>query len=154
MDASTPEQLYRQAQQLTRELRGQPLMKRAQALWELRQTNEVLFSLVATALDEDLFSPLVMCGKPRSSQWRAVEADFLDKHPRCAACGSDELLQAHHLVPYHQRPDLELEVGNLLPLCMKYRCHLTIGHLCSWQSINKHAITDAAAFLQKVKRRP
>lgn len=63
---------------------------------------------------------------PRSSQWPKVRAEHLRKHPTCAACGSTENLNVHHLAPFHQKPELELAPWNLLTACRDhhfYVCH-------------------------------
>jgi len=63
---------------------------------------------------------------PRSSEWVQVRSDFVRKHPRCEACGSISNLNVHHVVPFHQRPDLELVEDNLITLCREH--HFRIGH--------------------------
>ena len=63
---------------------------------------------------------------PRSSEWVQVLSDFVRKHPRCEACGSGYNLNVHHIVPFHQRPDLELVEDNLITLCREH--HFRIGH--------------------------
>ena len=66
--------------------------------------------------------------KERSPQWSAVRDHFLEGK-KCAACGSKKNLQVHHVKPFHLYPELELDVTNLIVLCMdKYDCHLRLGH--------------------------
>ena len=63
---------------------------------------------------------------PRSSRWPKIREEHLKRHPACAACGSVELLNVHHLQPFHQRPELELAPENLLTACRRhhfYVCH-------------------------------
>lgn len=62
----------------------------------------------------------------RSSGWQSVRNEFVRKHPRCEACGSRWELNVHHVVPFKDRPDLELEPSNLVTLCRKH--HFRIGH--------------------------
>jgi hypothetical protein len=65
----------------------------------------------------------------RSSQWPTLEKHFLVAHPTCAACGSKKRLNVHHCIPFHLNPALELDVNNLITLCMdKKECHLHLGH--------------------------
>ena len=65
----------------------------------------------------------------RSSKWGSVRKAALLANPACSCCGSTERLQVHHCVPYHLRPELELEPKNLIVLCMsKNECHLLVGH--------------------------
>jgi hypothetical protein len=57
------------------------------------------------------------------------------------------LLQVHHIVPFSVAPDLELEVSNLLTLCMgDFDCHLRLGHGGSFRCYNPRVIEDAAEF--------
>jgi 5-methylcytosine-specific restriction endonuclease McrA len=65
-------------------------------------------------------------GEPRSSEWSAVRAAHVKRHPACLACGSVEQLNVHHIEPFHLRPDLELEPSNLVTLCREH--HFRIGH--------------------------
>lgn len=63
---------------------------------------------------------------PRSSQWPKVRAEHLRKHPTCAACGSTEDLNVHHIQPFHLDPSLELYPPNLMTVCRDhhfYVCH-------------------------------
>lgn len=91
-------------------------------------------------------------GKPRSGRWPTVRAAFLAKHPQCSACGRRESLEAHHIVPFHQEPGLELEIGNLITLCRT--CHHVFGHLGDWDSWNTSVREDAARYLIQRQNRP
>ena len=89
---------------------------------------------------------------PRSSEWVQVRTDFVRKHPRCEACGTMANLNVHHVVPFHQRPDLELVEDNLITLCREH--HFRIGHdpdgkgpmKPSWLLSNPNVRSDAAAW--------
>ena len=73
--------------------------------------------------------------KGRSPHWHAVEAAWLAKNGFCAACGCRVRLQVHHVRPYHLDPALELDLKNLLTLCMgPNECHLKIAHGGDWRS--------------------
>lgn len=64
---------------------------------------------------------------PRSPLWRTVRAKFIcDGHDTCLVCGTKIDLNVHHVVPFHERPDLELDHSNLVTLCREH--HFTIGH--------------------------
>lgn len=67
---------------------------------------------------------------PRSSKWKTVRDAFVEQHPACEACGATEGINVHHVLPFHDRPDLELDSGNLISLCgSKGRnCHFYFGH--------------------------
>ena len=91
----------------------------------------------------------------RSPQWAGVRKQFLKWNPTCAACGSKENLEVHHVKPFHLFPELELAPENLVVLCENGgNCHLTFGHLKNWKSWNIAVRQDAAAFLGKVDSRP
>jgi len=62
----------------------------------------------------------------RSGEWRRVRDQFVEKFPVCAACGSSAALNVHHVIPFHVRPDLELDEWNLITLCREH--HFRIGH--------------------------
>ncbi len=89
---------------------------------------------------------------PRSSEWVQVRTDYVRKHPRCEACGSTANLNVHHVVPFHQRPDLELVEDNLITLCREH--HFRIGHdpdgkgpmKPSWLLSNPNVRSDAEAW--------
>jgi len=87
---------------------------------------------------------------PRASEWVQVRNEFVRRHPRCEACGSGCNLNVHHIVPFHERPDLELAEDNLITLCREH--HFRIGHdpdgkgprKPSWLESNPNVRSDAA----------
>lgn len=91
-------------------------------------------------------------GGPRSGDWMQVRTDYVRKHPRCEACGTMANLNVHHVIPFHQRPDLELVEDNLITLCRDH--HFRIGHdpdgkgplKPSWLLSNPNVRSDAAAW--------
>jgi 5-methylcytosine-specific restriction enzyme A len=91
----------------------------------------------------------------RSPKWPALCKRFL-KGKACAACGRAVNVVAHHKQPFHLHPELELDESNLIPLCegRTVNCHLAIGHLFSWKSINAEVEADAAYVNNKVRNRP
>jgi 5-methylcytosine-specific restriction endonuclease McrA len=84
----------------------------------------------------------------RSGHWPKVRADFLVDHPTCAACGTTEQLQVHHVVPFH-RDGAELDPKNLIVLCQKHGCHFIIGHAYNFKGWNSHVREDAALMLKR-----
>jgi len=88
--------------------------------------------------------------KERSPHWPSVQHHFIQKHPSCAACGSTQHLNVHHVQPFHLHPELELEESNLITLCMDNDCHLLIGHGDSFKAYNPNVREDAASVLQNV----
>lgn len=66
----------------------------------------------------------------RSPKWQTVRDRFIRANPRCAACGRSQELEAHHVVPYQIRPELELDESNLVSFCRA--CHFAVGHGYDW----------------------
>lgn len=62
----------------------------------------------------------------RSGRWPTVRKHFMEQHPVCEACGSDQDLNVHHIKPFHEYPELELEQLNLITQCREH--HFLIGH--------------------------
>lgn len=89
----------------------------------------------------------------RSGRWPAVRRAYLETHPVCEACGTYADLEVHHVLPFHERPDLELEEHNLITLCRRH--HWEIGHdpdgpwepaRPSWTASNAGVWQDASRF--------
>ena len=91
----------------------------------------------------------------RAPQWSRERAAWLADHPLCEACGGDEDVQVHHVVPVSFDKTLELVRTNFMTLCESPRrlCHYRIGHSCSWACVNPHARDDAALSLKRIKER-
>ena len=62
----------------------------------------------------------------RSGKWQAVRNEFVELHPRCEACGLSWGLNVHHIKPFKDHPELELDMDNLITLCREH--HFRIGH--------------------------
>lgn len=88
----------------------------------------------------------------RSSRWPAVRRMHLAREPECQVCGTREGVEAHHVQPFHLRPDLELSMDNLLSLCPTH--HLWWGHLGLWRSFNEDVRADASLWRAKIRGRP
>lgn len=86
-------------------------------------------------------------GAARSPQWASFSKRYL-RGRSCIACGSREGLTAHHVVPFHMRPDLELDEKNLVPLCTD-RCHIVHGHFNDFRLDNPKVREDCAEYLRK-----
>jgi hypothetical protein len=90
----------------------------------------------------------------RSPHWHKVELLHLAREPRCQGCGSKRHLQVHHEVPFHLRPDLELEPSNLITVCMdKAECHLMVAHGGYFGAYNPNVRVDLAETLAHPQRR-
>lgn len=88
-------------------------------------------------------------GMERSPKWGAVQKLHLKLEPSCACCGSTKQLQVHHKKPFHLFPELELDLNNLITLCMEgdKDCHLNIGHGGNFKDYNPEVAQDAAKVL-------
>lgn len=107
----------------------------------------------------------------RSSLWPKVRDRFIANNPQCAASGSKKCLEVHHIVPFSERPDLELADGtgeycdardesgayicNLIVLSddSKTPAHRFVGHLGSWKSWNPDVVSDSKIWYDKIQRR-
>jgi len=74
----------------------------------------------------------------RSPHWEKVRAEHLKAEPSCAWCGGAKDLQVHHVKPFHEHPELELDQANLITLCEApgLNCHLIHGHHGDWKKEN------------------
>jgi hypothetical protein len=88
-------------------------------------------------------------GKPRSGSWPRVRREHLKKEPSCVACGRSRDLEVHHVRPFHDHPELELDDGNLVTVCGD-PCHFVFGHLLNWRQCNPHVREDAAAYRRRI----
>lgn len=97
-------------------------------------------------------------GDHRSSEWPKVRKEHLEKQPTCVACGGNKTLEVHHIKPFNQHPELELDPNNLITLCENktngVNCHLLFGHLGNFKSINTNIIEDSNIWYQKITKRP
>ena len=98
-----------------------------------------------------------MHGLSRSPEWPRVEKAHLQLQPRCVCCAAHArptAVQVHHIFPFHYcialgRPDLELDLRNLITLCESEAGrpaedhHLLVGHLNSFRSSNLEVSRDA-----------
>lgn len=95
----------------------------------------------------------------RSPRWRSVRARWLVTSTTCAACGAAVGLEVHHIKPFHQFPELELDRTNLITLCEApgvKGCHLNLGHKLPgmvrgcWKVNNPFVAAAAARNLARV----
>jgi len=86
-------------------------------------------------------------GMERSPKWPHVQKLHLKLEPTCAACGTTNKLNVHHKKPFHLFPELELDLHNLITLCMEKECHIKIGHGDDFKHYNPDVAEDAAKVL-------
>lgn len=95
----------------------------------------------------------------RSGAWPRVRREHLAREPACAACGRSKELEVHHIRPYHEHPELELDDGkdgtgtdgNLVSLCAE-PCHFVFGHCLDWRKSNRFVREDAARYRERVRQ--
>lgn len=86
-------------------------------------------------------------GMERSPKWPHVQKLHLKLEPTCAACGTTKKLNVHHKKPFHLFPELELDLHNLITLCMDKECHIKIGHGDDFKHYNPDVDEDASKVL-------
>lgn len=90
----------------------------------------------------------------RSSGWRKVRNICIERDgKKCLVCGSTHDLQVHHIEPFSDCPEKELDPDNLLTLCGN-SCHIVFGHLKNFKSYNPDVLKDVAEWADKIARRP
>lgn len=84
---------------------------------------------------------------PRSSKWPAVRKKWLkEKQPECQVCDRKTKLEVHHIIPFHIKPELELDTNNFITLCENPSCfcHYVVGHCAlSWLRYDPDVVTNA-----------
>ena len=94
----------------------------------------------------------------RSSKWPFARAAYLKTHGTCAVCNGTKNLEVHHKQPFHAHPELELDPTNFITLCEAgtngINCHLLVGHLGNFKSVNLNVEADAAEWNTKINGRP
>ncbi len=114
---------------------------------------KVLHAAVHPAHLRDVLQKKTSLDKPRSSRWPAFKRAWLVDHPGCAVCGSTKKVEVHHIKPFHEHPELELDENNVITLCRSKKwhidCHLDVGHNGDFKKHNPHVVADA----KKVRKR-
>ena len=94
----------------------------------------------------------------RSDRWPTVRKQHLLAHPTCELCGGHEDLEVHHKQCFHLHPELELDPTNLITLCEAKKngvnCHLFLGHLGNFKSVNVTVAVDAKLWRIRIVNRP
>jgi hypothetical protein len=107
---------------------------------------------------KDVIENKTVFKKPRSPLWATVRKEHLAKFPCCAACGSENKIEVHHIKPFNLFPELELDPNNLVTLCESWKkgvnCHLLFGHLGDYRSYNEKVLDDSNAWLEKLINKP
>ncbi len=79
--------------------------------------------------------PVLFTASPRHPKWPAAARRFLKRNPLCMFCGGTKEVVVHHAIPFHIRPDLEMDESLWRPCCelAGVNCHLQIAHLGDWR---------------------
>jgi 5-methylcytosine-specific restriction protein A len=109
-----------------------------------------LIGIMALAIT--LWCETIADGADRSPEWQSVRAGYYKLHQSCEVCGGKKDLQVHHIVPFHDSPEMELDMMNLLMLCRPH--HLLFGHLMNYKSHNPSVRGDAIIWREKIRSRP
>ena len=111
----------------------------------------------ALALSANLGVPNNPHASVRSPDWHKAEAAHLVRQPKCACCGGTKKRQVHHIQPFHDKPELELDPNNMITLCTdgpcNLNCHFVIGHLGNTKCSNPNVVEDAAYMLSRFSSR-
>lgn len=94
---------------------------------------------------------------PRHPLWHKVRGIWLKDHGFCAVCGCTTGLNVHHIKPFHEFPELELEPENFITLgeiCPTGNHHLLFGHLGDWRSWNVDVVHIANSIYVRMLNRP
>ena len=86
----------------------------------------------------------------RSTKWKTVRKHHLEANPCCAVCKSTTFLQVHHIKSFKLDPNLELDLENLITLCMSLnKCHLELGHGDDFHAINPFLLMEVEELTEK-----
>jgi len=95
-------------------------------------------------------------GNLRSKKWPTVRKNHLKNNPVCAACGGSKKLEVHHIIPFQENPNLELDQNNLITLCESKSfgvvCHLHYGHLGDYKRVNPDVVQDSCIWRKKLAK--
>lgn len=117
------------------------------------QNDDALLEDVPADVLAEQVTGMIPVGGDRSSRWPYVREEFAIENPECVACGARQQLNVHHVVPFHEQPELELDKNNLITLCRDH--HFRIGHdpdglagpeKPNWKKSNPSVREEAAAF--------
>lgn len=128
-----------------------------------KPTKSILATVLVCTLSIGVFQSSNSINNPvgikesRSPQWSKVREEHLKKYPECAACGQKDNLNVHHIIPFHIKPELELEPENLITLCtdgpFHTNCHGLIGHCGNYKNYNPNVVEDAKKLKEILTRK-
>lgn len=95
-------------------------------------------------------------GAVRNSGWSKASSDYIKRNPLCEM-GLHKptllnVLNTHHILPFHKHPELEMDENNWIVLCRFH--HFLHAHLGNWSSFNAEIKKEAKDLCLKIKTRP
>jgi hypothetical protein len=86
---------------------------------------------------------LLLAAAPRNAAVSRAQREWVRANPACAVCGLRSIhlwrCEAHHINPYHLRPDLGACPTNFVTLCRAH--HWLVGHGArSWSYENTNVL--------------
>jgi len=131
---------------------GHEILLDGESIKLIASSREELYELVSSLLQYLEFLNDHGATSARSGKWPKIRNEFVEEHPCCAACGSSKMLNVHHIEPFSDNPERELDKNNLICLC--FSCHFIFGHLKSWTSHNPNVVHDSNWYKTKMENRP
>jgi hypothetical protein len=86
----------------------------------------------------------------RPSSVTEAQHKHLKAFPACAACGSVQECQAHHIDPYNENPAKGADPTNFITLCEHLEGehhHLKLGHGGDFKHYNPNVVADSKAIM-------
>lgn len=77
----------------------------------------------------------------RLKEWKEQSKDR-DNH-KCVMCGTDKMIQSHHILSYKMYPDYRYDLDNAICLCPKHHkygsvaVHINPMPLIKWMEVNR-----------------
>lgn len=93
----------------------------------------------------------------RSSKWEKARKAHLKKFPFCQATGLGKKLEVHHILPFHEFPELELDPDNHITLTewTTLNVHLWFGHFGNYRlHYNPRVQIHSAIMLDAIRTSP
>lgn len=110
--------------------------------------------LTAPFLGSGILYEQMMESAPRHKDWARLSKLYLIGKT-CLVCGGKFRLVAHHKIPFHERPDLEMDETNWAPLCEarpSMNCHISLGHYGNWTLSNPDVVEMCRVYNEGFKK--
>ena len=91
-------------------------------------------------------------GAERSPKWKQFCKDMEKMWGNRCLVTDSEIIQWHHVLPFHLFPESELDPQNVRPL--RPDVHFLLAHLGKWASYNENILRDIEIWKAKIANRP